>query len=283
MAPPRLIPSPYHPLHGFRLKLNRAQAYADVLNREIDAWFMRHPYEIFGQYEPGPPERYVFRARFLEVPPSEWGLILGDFAHNARSALDHLAYQVVMLGNGGIHQDETQFPIVDVPWKWPAAARRRLNGASDRHVAIIESLQPYHRQSLHGWHTIWEAIEDPLSILRRLSNVDKHIVLNATPATVRSIGWDVEILRDVASIGEEEAPMGILLDEGVLVAIGITSSGPNPELNLNWSESIEIWVQHRVNLGPDSYTLLNVPLKESVDAILVRLREIFKLFVNEFR
>jgi len=46
---------------------------------------------------------------------------------------------------------------------------------------------------------------------------------------------------------------------------------------------VEVRVQHRVNLGPDSYTLFDVALEESLEAILGRLREIFKIFVGEFR
>jgi hypothetical protein len=278
---PRLIPSPYHALHGFRLKLNRAQTYAETLHREIDAWFMRHPYEIFGEYQPGPPEQYVFKVRFLEAVPPEWGIILGDFAHNARSALDHLAYRVVTHGSGE-HRDRTQFPISVCPFKWRSEVKR-LKGATQRHIDIIESFQPYHRKDAYGGNTIWDSIEDPLAVLNRLSNVDKHIVLNATPAVVKAIGWDVEIVRDVESTGTEEAPMGILIDEGIVVCVEIVSSGPNPELKLNRSETLEIRVQHRVNLVPGFYTLLDVPMKESVDAILARLREIFKVFVGEFR
>jgi hypothetical protein len=283
VAQPRRVPSPYHPLHGFRLKYNRANAYAKALESEIDNWFKRQPYETFGDFQPGPPEEYFFRIRFFELPPSEWGLILGDFAHNARSALDQLAYQVVLLGNGGVHQEQTQFPIVLAPWNWPKEAKKRLRGASSRHVDIIESFQPYHRRDLYGWNSVRGAIEDPLAILNRLSNVDKHIVLNATAASVQTIGWDVESVRDVASIGTQQASMGFLEDDGVLVRIGIIPNGPNPELRLTRSETVEIRVQHRVDLGPDSYTLLDVPLDESLDAILVRLRQLFNVFVNEFR
>lgn len=61
-----------HPLHSFRLKLNRAQEHAEALNVEIDAWLDRHPYEVFGEYEPGPPEKYVFRVRFFQDIPATW-------------------------------------------------------------------------------------------------------------------------------------------------------------------------------------------------------------------
>ena len=218
----------------------------------------------------------------LEPVPPEWGLLLGDFAHNARSALDHLAYRVVMLGNG-IHREQTQFPILDVPWKWPETAAYRLGGASERHIGIIESFQPYHRHDSQGWHSGLQAIEDPLSILSRLANVDKHIVLNATPAAIRAIGYDIEIVRDVASVGSRQVKTGILVDEDVVVRVWIVSCGPNPELKLNQSEVVEIWVQHRVSLGKETYTLLNVPLKQSVDGILGRLWQIFEIFVGEFR
>jgi hypothetical protein len=282
MVAPKLISSPYHPLHGFRLKLNRAQAHAEALHAEIDAWFRRHPYEVFGEYNPGPPEQYVFKARFLEAVPPEWGIILGDFAHNARSALDHLAYQVVMHGSGGVHVERTQFPIVLSPFAWTERSKS-LEGATERHIEIVESFQPYHRPDLYGWHTVWAGIEDPLAILNRLSNVDKHIVLNATPATIQSIGWDTSIVRDVEAVGGSEAPMGILLDEGEVVRVNITASGPNPELRLERRETLEIQVQHRISLSPASYTLWSVPLKESLDEILDRLRQIFRIFVGEFR
>jgi hypothetical protein len=279
---PRVIPSPYHPLHGFRLKLNRARAHAEALDSEVRAWFDRHPYEVFGEYEPGPPEQYAFKVRFLEAIPPELGIILGDFAHNARSALDHLAYQVVMAGNGGM-DERTQFPIVVSPFNWGRQARRGLRGASDRHVAIIESLQPYHRPDLYGWHSVYGAIEDPLAVLARLSNVDKHRVLNATPAIITSIGWDFHPVQDVESIGSSQVRWDMLIDGGEMIRVDIVSAGPKPEIKLERSETVELRVQHRVDLGPDTYTLLNVRMKESVDAILERLRQILQIFVGEFR
>ena len=163
-----------------------------------------------------------------------------------------------------------------------AQARRGIGNASDRHLAIIESLQPYHRRDVYGWHSVWSAIEDPLAVLNRLSNVDKHRVLNPTPAAISSIGYDVKIVRDVESIGSSDVPWEMLADGQEMLIVNIVSNGPNPELQLERRETVEIRVQHRIDLGPDHYTLLDVPLKETLDAILGRLREIFQLFVSEF-
>jgi hypothetical protein len=282
LSAPVVIPSPHHPLHGFRLKLNRAQTHAEALDAEIKAWFDNHPYAVFSEYKPGPPEQYVFKTRFFEAIPASWGITLGDFAHNARSALDHLAYQVVMAGNGGM-DERTQFPIVVCPFEWLKQAKSRIGNASERHIGIIESYQPYHRPDLFGWHSVWGAIEDPLAVLSRLSNVDKHNVLNATPAALESIGWDLEIVRDVEKIISSEVPLGLLLEDREVVIANIVSSGPNPELKLTHTDRVEIKVQHRVDLGPASYTLLSVPVTESMQAVLGRLWEIFHVFAGEFR
>jgi hypothetical protein len=144
-------------------------------------------------------------------------------------------------------------------------------------------IQPYHRRDLSGWHTGWAPIEDPLAVLNRLSNIDKHRVLHATPAAIRSIGYDVHPVSDIQSIGSTEVPFEMLLDDEDMRRVSIVSNGPNPELKLVREETVEIRVQLRVDLTPDIYALLSVPLGESLDAILERLREIFEVFVGEFR
>jgi hypothetical protein len=264
--------------------MNRAQSHADDLQRESDAWFGRHPYELFGEYQPGPPERYVYRVRFFEGLPAEWGIILGDFAHNARSALDHLADALVRLNNGA-PTERTQFPIVLSPFDW-LGQLYRLEGVSERHVEFIERLQPYHRPDFYGFSSGLSAIEDPLAILNRLSNVDKHRVLNATPARIGSISWDVRPRRDIEWVNSNklEVPRDALEDGEVLISFDVRANGPNPELELQRTEVVEISVKHRVTLTRDGiWTEWDVPLKESVAAILGRLRHIFQVFVAEFR
>lgn len=262
--------------------MNRAKFHADTLYSEIDAWFEKHPYGVYGEYEPGPPEEYVFKVRFLEHVPATWSVLLGDFAHNARSALDHLAYLIVLDNNGG--KDEwTQFPICVAPWEWASQQKKCIGNASERHKAIIETFQPYQRRDLYGFYSIWGAIEDPFAILNRISNIDKHIVLNPTPAVIRSIGYDIESVNDIDSVGNMDIRTEALVDGGDLIRVGIVSNGPAPELKIDRHETLEIRIQYRVELGKDAYTIINVPLKDSLDEILVRLGRILQIFVSEFR
>jgi hypothetical protein len=191
-----------HPLHSSWLKLNRAQAHLETLEREIKAWLAKKPYAVFGEYEPGSPDQYVFRVRFFAPVPPEWGVLIGEFLHNARSALDHIAWQVVSRGRGTPGRS-TQFPIVLLKKEWGRESRRRLPGASRRHIALIRERQPYQRPALLKKIRSprrWSAAGHPLAILAALSNEDKHRVLTTTPAAIRAIGYDIAALRDVSAV-----------------------------------------------------------------------------------
>jgi hypothetical protein len=59
----------------------------------------------------------------LQPVPPELGLILGDFVHNVRSALDYVMWELVPDGSRGSH---TQFPISESEkkWNWDVENRR---------------------------------------------------------------------------------------------------------------------------------------------------------------
>jgi hypothetical protein len=267
-----------HPLRSFRLKMNRAKEHGETLKREIDAWFDRKPYEVFGEYQTGPPEEYIFRVRFFEEVPPGWSVILGDFAHNARSAFDHLANNLVSSST-----TTTQFPIVLCPFEWERESKRRLKGASKRHIAMAESIQPYHR--LYGGYSwIYSSVDDPLAILGQLSRIDKHRVLNPTPATIRSIGYDMRPVRDIASFDLNKAEVSFepLVDGAKMLSLPVIANGPDPKMYLQRKETVEIRVEYEVELTPNLALGRRVDLKQALDDILVTLDGVFEVFVDEF-
>lgn len=97
----------------------------------------------------------------------------GEVLYNLRSALDHLVEQLV-LANGGKPTPKNQFPICDDEGEWPPG--RTLEGVSPRHEEAIKSHQPFQASDME---------RDPLRILRKLSNRDKHRHLNFTIMDVR--------------------------------------------------------------------------------------------------
>ncbi len=100
--------------------------------------------------------------------------VTGDIVHNLRSALDHVAWQLVVLDNGQPTR-ETAFPLHD------SATNERGNprvltikpGIRDAGImAAVEAMQPY-AEARHGH----DPRTDALGIVGRLDNIDKHRLL----------------------------------------------------------------------------------------------------------
>lgn len=274
-----------HPLQDFRLKLNRADGHLETLKGEIDAWFEKQPYGVTGKYDAGPPEKYVLYLRFFEPLPRKWGLLIGEFAHNARSALDYLAWQLVKANNEPPKSGWTQFPIVLSPWDWvDRNGAKRLRGASDRHIGMVERLQPYGRPDADGFYYVTHRMfEHPLAVLRFLSNEDKHRVLVVTVAALQSIGWDIIGSCDVAPITDHGTPyFGPLEDGSPLIEIPVRATGPNPEVEVEFVERARIAVDHRIDLKGGGSIVSRIDLLEGLKEIASELRRIFQIFVREF-
>lgn len=160
-----------HPLDGARLKVRRAGKHFQELNAEVLRFVEAHPYGFVAEDDPetGLPVVRVRAGRVDEQPPDRLGIIVGDIAHNLRSALDHVVCQLAILNKAPC--DQTQFPICNTKAGFGFEAKKRLDGLADRHRAMIRRVQPYHRRK--GGVL--------LAILRDLSNADKHRVVN--PAT----------------------------------------------------------------------------------------------------
>jgi hypothetical protein len=57
-------------------------------------------------------------------------VLVGEWAHNVRGALDYLAYELVRRETGEDDPRWTQFPIVVEELPYPDQERQRLQGAS---------------------------------------------------------------------------------------------------------------------------------------------------------
>jgi hypothetical protein len=112
---------------------------------------------------------------------------VGDIAHNLRSALDHLVWQLACLNTNGnpLWPRRIQFPIEDDPAKFqsrctPGTQRNAWLGEVDpTYHTIIERFQPYHgMDNFNGpsqqW---WSGYVHELALLRDLSDLDKHRLL----------------------------------------------------------------------------------------------------------
>lgn len=125
----------------------------------------------------------VFRPHSAPVDPS-LSLAVGDCIHNARSALDHLVFQLAILNSAPVESaTKTSFPVCLTPHEFKNATRRKLApfvGALA--LAEIEKLQPY---------STGDKEQDILWVLSQLDIIDKHRLLIVTKSKVRPTGFTI--------------------------------------------------------------------------------------------
>jgi hypothetical protein len=153
-------------------KVIRAQKHLDEINRIIvDVTSKAGAYEIITD------ANGKETVNFLIEPPLDVAILAGEIIYQLRSAIDHLAFELVKLNPGGIilppkWQEHALFPL------WLTAPRSTtyncfnsvLPGITIGAFTFIEGLQPYH--SGPGHHNV-------MAIIAKLSNIDKHRYLNA--------------------------------------------------------------------------------------------------------
>lgn len=189
----KVVPS----LDGCWTKYERGMEHFDELVSDIDT----HPKEIpmLHEYKPGPDDTGTFLVKVGKVPdmPRRWSAIVGDVVHNFRSVLDHLAWQLAVLNLDGkqMPSRKTAFVIADDEAQFRKEAPIRLRSLHPRHVAHIETLQPY-RGSPYFDPGAPTTYAKPLGWLRDLSNIDKHQALHGT-----YLGHDFNWYTDVLSFG----------------------------------------------------------------------------------
>jgi hypothetical protein len=164
-------------LLGPLLKLQRAHFHLKMLAQHFEAFHGRvpKPYYLTVERETDVEEEFTphmeqwavfFHVR--EPPPLWFSPIIGDFFHAIRSALNYLAYELVVL-NGNQPGDRIQFPIFPSHSEFKGKkGQQQVAGICDRHVALLERFQPY-----HGRHPL----RHPLDKVRRMSNQDRHGLL----------------------------------------------------------------------------------------------------------
>ncbi|MGA2571087.1 MAG: hypothetical protein ABSF23_11265 [Terracidiphilus sp.] len=156
-------------LRLIRVKIERAEKHLDELEAAIlslgQATFKL--ISLDSQPETGKP---FLNARPLNVYPPAIPAIAGDVIHNLRSALDHLAFHLVMVGvtfgeTPPEKWEDIQFPIMYSLKGYEGRKGRHIQGARREAIEAIDALKPYKG----GNEALW--------LLRRLDNTDKHSFL----------------------------------------------------------------------------------------------------------
>lgn len=254
-----------HPLDGCHAKIARAEELWQQLGSAFVLFLEEGPYRSEGSFDAGSSE-WVLRFRVLEEPPLRWGILVGDVVHNLRSALDHLAWQLV-LANGGEPTWRTQFPIYsdEAAYLRAQGGQAQIAGMRDEDIELIEKLQPFRQPEGH---------EKPhhLAVLRELSNVDKHRVVHTTLVQTAGSQFRVYGLEDISGIGHIKPQFGPLVDGAKLVRIGVVADGSEPRLSVDAQLQLNVAFADEGSLVRD----------ENVPGVLLELREYIAGLVGQF-
>lgn len=190
-------------LVGPRRKLGRAQQHFRRLEQEIRRIGSADPYCFISEPNPQPP-KYLLFARPRVPIPEDWDFLVGELAHNARGALDHLVYNLsTKIPDHRLRKGMSQFPIFDDPDAYRKNEDRYLVDVSRNDRIIIEGFQPYHNAG--------GVDADPLYWLQELNNADKHRLI----VVFGAIGKNISV-RLTGQIGDSVFPSdgGMTLDAG---------------------------------------------------------------------
>lgn len=185
------------------------------------------------------PEMTEYRLWLRHIPTDligRYGVLIGDIAHNLRSALDHLAWELVRIGSDRQPRMPrmVQFPCCDTPGEFRAELGKRLPGVGAEYIAAIEDLQPYKRGKLPQF--IQRGA--PLKRLVEISNKDKHQVLIPVLAVGEYLPW-MKFKRDVQLLDRlvNDGPLEVGAD---IVRCFVQVMGPNPQVEVQGKPSFQI-------------------------------------------
>lgn len=183
-----------------RAKAKRAKEHIAALNNALRFFGEAHPHTVVKNDNTGAVK---FRANFPERIRLSWGCMIGDCAHNLRTALDYLICEDVKITSGTILHG-TGFPIVKRRKKFETTLTRKLDGASSKAVKLVRRLKPY----LNG-------IEEFVAI-QELDNCDKHEIITPVLTSIRGVAG-LEVVGGIRAEIFAEDPGG-QLEDGDLIA-----------------------------------------------------------------
>jgi hypothetical protein len=189
------------------LKLAHGRKHLDALDAEFWRFHADNSYTVVIEHD-SDQSKYLARFKVLKpMPQHNWGLILGDAVHNARSALDYIAWR---LAGSDPTDTKTQFPICADPTKFYSNRVRRMHPEVQ---TLIRDLQPYQRPDPYH-HPLW--------LLQELDARDKHKLIAVTESFLG--------LQSISGKGQMLIPYDTVIAPLQHNAILAESTDPNVEM-----------------------------------------------------
>jgi hypothetical protein len=171
-----------------RVKIERAKQHILQLESDIRTFFDTRPYVVGTKQNPQ-TRQLIYDIVTVRETPKILASITGDALQNLWSALDHLAYQLVLVGTGkpGPFR-HVYFPIDNDATKYEADKMRKVQGMRPAAIKAIDTVKPYKG----GNDALWR--------LDQLNNVDKHRLLITVGSAFRSVDINAVICPHVHTL-----------------------------------------------------------------------------------
>jgi hypothetical protein len=237
-------------LSGVHAKIDRGYEHLDALDEEIQTWLRRHPYGLRTQVQDKGRRHVGFLEIYGQPDSTRLGLLIGDCAHNFRSALDHLIGTIGRANLAPARFEEVEgkleFPICTSEAAWKIAlSQGKLEGMGRRVCAKVKRTQPYRTD---------DPATDDLTVLGWLDNRDKHRLVHAVAAYPRVTALNLDALNGPPRL-VEAAPGPF--EDGAQVYTVLTDQ-PNPSMQVSCDVGVEIQVR-------------NAPRPEEVKMLLTKI------------
>ena len=154
-----------------RAKIQRARKHIGELKSEVQTFLASRPFEIAGKSDPKTQAIYYCAAKVEEVP-LDLSIATADIVRNLRTALDYLAYALVVAG-GNYPTRNTGFPVFAALGIYKAQVGEKVQGMAQRAVDAIDALKPYKG----GHDVLWQ--------LDALAKIDKRGLIPIRALTYR--------------------------------------------------------------------------------------------------
>lgn len=265
-----------NPLDGVFAKINRAEEHLNDFKTDFKGTRSSGPIDPIltkPYYEGG----HIHFAVYMVAPSPTQSVWIGEILHDTRSALDHLAHQLIFKHPNRVATMKTeirggengfnrliQFPIFDSPDDFIRNHKvKRLKALLDPdEFAAVERSQPYKREPTNP-------AKDWLHVLSTLNNIDKHRTILMIDKRIRwqggAEGFQYESISSVAETGTD--------------IFSIPVGDPNAKVNVdNPTQFIQFTETGTVADGEAVITYTRNLIRNTRDLIHVEFGKLFSLF-----
>lgn len=250
-------------------KLKRAMKHSMALRTTIRRFLESNANDVINDLA-SEPDHLIVRGISRRGPPPSCSGLIGEILYNQRASLDFMACELARY-NKQVIDEKVEVPIfIDRDmFRNPTTGKLR-NGVVKRigllrpdHQAVVEDEQPF--QGRHG-----RPEDDPLWLLYRLSNYDRHQFIHLTSVVTNASSHNFTPSEAAARFEQISVTYGAFKSQTEIAKFRIL---PGDELDVHVQSNVRFDVAFAED-GPGA----GRPVLHTLGAIGVRIGEIIQRF-----